>query len=224
MVAGVDMVVTISGRTHTEVVVEQALELGVPVLPIPNAGGDSKTLLKKYRQRIAAGFGPGALDRCLEVISDAIEEDPRQASKATVDLIRTAKVGRCLVLMPFDAVHKDLYAKKIRPAIARHMFPLRLDHLPRSDAIYATFEEAIRSATAVVIDVTTINDNVMYEIGFAHALGLKPLIFAREAARLTNLPLYLRTLNVRLASDETPVGSLVEEYLRSFRHSALAQN
>jgi hypothetical protein len=35
MVAGVDMVVTISGRQHTEVVVEQALELGVPLLPIP---------------------------------------------------------------------------------------------------------------------------------------------------------------------------------------------
>ena len=36
MVAGVDMVVTISGKKHTEVVVEQALELGIPVLPIPN--------------------------------------------------------------------------------------------------------------------------------------------------------------------------------------------
>jgi hypothetical protein len=38
MVAGVDMVVTISGLRHTEVVVEQALETGVPVLPLPHAG------------------------------------------------------------------------------------------------------------------------------------------------------------------------------------------
>jgi hypothetical protein len=56
MVAGVDVVVTISGRQHTEVVVEQALELGVPVLPIPNAGGDSADLLIKYQKRIAASF------------------------------------------------------------------------------------------------------------------------------------------------------------------------
>ena len=65
MVAGVDVVVTISGKQHTEVVVEQALELGVPVLPIPNAGGDSGDLLIKYRQRIAASFNPGALNRYL---------------------------------------------------------------------------------------------------------------------------------------------------------------
>jgi len=37
MIAGVDIVVTISSRRHTEVVGEQALELGVPVFPIPNA-------------------------------------------------------------------------------------------------------------------------------------------------------------------------------------------
>jgi hypothetical protein len=49
MVAGVDVVVTISGKQHTEVVVEQALELGVPVLPIPNADGHSEDLLNKYR-------------------------------------------------------------------------------------------------------------------------------------------------------------------------------
>jgi hypothetical protein len=45
MVAGVDVVVTIAGRQHTEVVVEQALELSVPVLTIPNAGGIRKTSL-----------------------------------------------------------------------------------------------------------------------------------------------------------------------------------
>lgn len=53
MVGGVDMVITISGRWHTEVVVEQALELGIPVLPIPVAGGDSKDLLVAYRNKIA---------------------------------------------------------------------------------------------------------------------------------------------------------------------------
>src|SRR5262249_28191320 len=76
MVAGIDVVVTISGKQHTEVVVEQALELGVPVLPIPNAGGDSKDLLTKYRKRIAASFEPGALDRCLGKISQSIDNNP----------------------------------------------------------------------------------------------------------------------------------------------------
>ena len=89
------MVITISGKQHTEVVVEQALELGLPVLPIPNAGGDSEDLLSKYRERIAASFDPGALDQCLSRISQTIDNDTRSAAGAVVDLIRTAKVGRC---------------------------------------------------------------------------------------------------------------------------------
>src|SRR6476660_9526808 len=96
MVADVQMVVTISGRQHTEVVVEQALELGVPVLPIPDAGGDSRDLLIKYRERIAAGFDQGALHQCLGEISKTIDSYPEIAAGAVVDLIRTAKVGRCL--------------------------------------------------------------------------------------------------------------------------------
>ena len=66
MFAGVDVVVTISGKQHTEVIVEQALELGVPVLPIPDAGGDSRDLLVKYWKQIAGSFDPGALEQCLD--------------------------------------------------------------------------------------------------------------------------------------------------------------
>jgi len=121
MVAGVDIVVTISGEYHTEVVVEQALELGVPVLPIPDAGGDSRDLLGKYRRWIAASFDPGALDQCLDAVSKAIDGDPEMAATAVVDLIRTAKVGRCLVLLPYDDEHNSLYTLSIEPAVASHM-------------------------------------------------------------------------------------------------------
>ncbi|MBV9880374.1 MAG: hypothetical protein JO180_07755 [Gemmatirosa sp.] len=217
MVGGVDVVITISGRVHTEVVVEQALELGVPVLPIPDAGGDSRDLLIKYRRRIAASFESGALDRCLTAVSHAIDEQPQVAARAVVDLIRTAKVGRCLVLLPYDAEHDALYQATIEPAVARHMIPVRLDRLPMSEAIYTSFADAMQSSSAVIADITTLNENVMYEIGFAHGRGLTPLIYTRSASRLSRLPVYFRTLNVRLASDATPVPRLVEEYLNSLK-------
>ena len=135
MVADVDMVVTISGKQHTEVVVEHALELGLPVLPIPNAGGDSRDLLRNYRKRIAAGFDPGALDKCLADVSKAIGHHPEAAASAVVDLIRTAKLGRCLVLLPYDDVHNELYTSTIEPSVARHMIPVRLDRLALQDAL-----------------------------------------------------------------------------------------
>jgi hypothetical protein len=215
MVAGVDIVVTISGKQHTEVVVEQALELGVPVLPIPDAGGDSRDLLAKYRKRIGASFDPGALDQCLNDVSKAMNSDPKMAAKAVVDLIRTAKVGRCLVLLPYDDQHNSLYTSSIEPAVARHMIPIRLDRLPRSEAIYTSFADAIQSSSAVIADITLLNENVMYEVGYAHGRGLTPLIYSRDAARLEQLPVYFRTLNVRLASEATPVNILIDDYLRS---------
>ena len=135
MIAGVDIVVTISGKRHTEVVGEQALELGVPVFPIPNAGGHSRVLLKKYRKRIAASFDRGALDRCLGEISQTLDSNPGIAAGSVVDLLRTAKVGRCLVLIPYDTENNRLDESTIEPPVARHMFPIRLDRLPKSEAI-----------------------------------------------------------------------------------------
>lgn len=215
MVAGVDMVVTISGRQHTEVVAEQALELGVPVLPIPDAGGDSRDLLINHRERIAVSFDPGALDQCLGDVSKAIESDPERAATAVVELFRTAKVGRCLVLLPYDDQHNSLYSSLIEPVVARHMIPVRLDRLPSSEAIYTSFADAIQTCSAVIADITVLNENVMYEIGYAHGRALTPLIYTRNAARLEQLPVYFRTLNVRLASDATPVNILIDDYLRS---------
>jgi hypothetical protein len=223
MVAGVDIVITISGKRHTEVVVEQALELGVPVLPIPNAGGDSGDLLLNYRERIAAGFDPGALDKCLAEISTAIDHHPEAAAQATVNLIRTAKVGRCLLLLPYDDVHNELYTSLIEPTVARHMVPVRLDRLPESGAIYTSFADAIRTSSAVIADITLLNENVMYEVGYAHGHGLRPLIYTRDAARLEQLPVYFRTLNVRLASQETPLDVLLDDYLRSLKAQRVDQ-
>lgn len=217
MVAGVDVVVTISGKRHTEVVVEQALEIGVPVLPIPDAGGDSRKLLKKYRERIAANFAPGALKLCLDEISRTINSTPKTAAGAVVKLIRTAKVGRCLVLLPYNARHNSLYKSTIEPAIARHMIPIRLDYLPKSEAIYTSFADAMQSSSAIIADITSLNENVMYEIGYAHGRGLTPLLYTRKPGRLKQLPLYFGTLNVRLVSDTMPLDALIENYLISLK-------
>jgi hypothetical protein len=217
MVSGVDMVVTIGGRVHTETVIEQALETGVPVLPIPNAGGDSEALLRNYRQRIAACFEEGALERCLDNITANLATDAPSAARAIVDLIGTARLGRCLALFPYDDEHKKVFARTLRKSIERHMIPVRLDLLPKSDAIYSTFAEEIRKCSAVVADVTQLNDNVMYEVGYAYGLGITPLLYTRREDRLANLPVYLKTLNIRLALEEDQLDRLVDDYLLSIK-------
>ena len=117
------------------------------------------------------------------------------------------------MLLPYDAEHEDIYRSTIEPAVSEQMMPLRLDQLPKSDAIYTSFAHAIDDATAVIVDITQLNENVMYEVGFAHGRGLSPLIYTRDAARLENLPVYFKTLNVRLVSHLAQLAPLVGEYL-----------
>ena len=156
-------------------------------------------------------------EQCLTQISGAIEHQPDTAAGAVVDLLRTAKVGKCLVLLPYDDHHKKLYKSSIEPTVARHMFPLLLSRLPGSAAIYTSFADAMRTSSGVIVDVTDLNENVMYEVGYAHGRGLTPLLFTRNAARVNDLPVYLRTLNVQVASEAVPLDRLIEEYLCSLK-------
>jgi hypothetical protein len=102
----------------------------------------------------------------------------------------------------------------VRPSTATSTARSRL---PRSEAIYAGFADAIRSSSAVIADIRVLNENVMYEVGYAHGRGLTPLIYTRDAARREQLPVYFRSLNVRLVSEATPIGALIDEYLRSIK-------
>ena len=218
MVASVDLLVTIAGKKHTEVVVEQALELGVPVLPVPDAGGDSKTLLDTYRQRIAGSFRRGALDKCLKEVTSHIDDDVTTAARAVVDLMKTAKVGKCLVLLPYDDDddYKGRYSRYIEPAIEEHMIPDRLDLSPKSEVIHTNFIDSVRSAAAVIADVTIDNFNVMYEIGFARAHGLTPLLFTLKERKPEDMPTYIRSMNVRTTSEED-LPDLIDDYLRNIK-------
>jgi hypothetical protein len=76
------------------------------------------------------------------------------------------------------------------------MVPVRLDRLPRSDAIYTSFADAIRTSTALIADITSLNKNVMYEVGYAHGRGLTPLLYTLDPKCIEDLPVYFKTVNV----------------------------
>jgi hypothetical protein len=50
---------------------------------------------------------------------------------------------------------------------------------------HTSFADAIQSSSAVLGDITALSENVMYEIGYSHGRGLTPLIYTRDADRLT---------------------------------------
>jgi hypothetical protein len=89
--------------------------------------------------------------------------------------------GKCLVLLPYDDVHDGLYTSMIQPAIAKghDSSSPRPPSDKRGDLLQLV--DTIRSS-AVTAGITLLND-----------------------ARFEQLQVYFRTLNVRLASTETPV-------------------
>ena len=215
MVGAIDVLVTISGKRHTEVVLEQAIELGVPALPIPHAGGDSERLYELYADRIQGAFAPGAVRECFALLTHRGLEDPASV-RSVVDVIRTARLGRCLILQPYSGANEDLYASKIKPAVEEQMVALRLKDAHGSQQIYSSFFDAVSHSTAIIADITDLNVNVMYEVGYAHGRGLQPLLFTLDPSRIDSLPLYFGMLNVHTVSrDKLP--ALIRDHLADIK-------
>jgi hypothetical protein len=81
--------------------------------------------------------------------------------------------GRCCVFQPFDkGAYDKRYDEIIAPAIkAAGLQPYRVDEDPGAVILFETLHEQIKSATLCLADISTLNPNVMYELGFALASG-----------------------------------------------------
>lgn len=87
----------------------------------------------------------------------------------------------CFVLMPFAEEFDAIYRLLIEP-VAREMGMdvLRADQMTGPGFIIEQIRSAIQQARACVADVTNGNQNVLYEVGYAQALG-KPLVLMADA-------------------------------------------
>lgn len=228
MVHDVDVVVTIGGKRHTNEVLEQALELNVPALPLAFARGDSQDFWMQYRDAVVGWFSLSPEDsKFLDGLkaTDVAASLPKTARRVA-DLIARARIGRCLVLLPYDDVHDAVFKDFIEPAVESVMICDRLDHRPGSAPIRTSFVDAVDRACAVVADVTDVNPNVMYEIGYALAKGLRPLFYCRDSMVVERLPVYLRDLNISVISSNEDLALRIKRHLAEVRsearHSAAA--
>lgn len=85
------------------------------------------------------------------------------------------------VIMPFSADFDDVYSV-VKDSIAdvdNSMRVVRLDEMRAAGSITEDLVEQIRKSTLCLADVTGANPNVMWEVGYAAALG-KPLIVINQ--------------------------------------------
>lgn len=218
LVAKADAILTVSGEGNTATVLELAMTIERPTLPIACTGGDSETFWDAHREWFRGSLSPrgssGLDETMLARLSDpATLESDDSIAKLAVDIADTiygAALKRCLVLMPFDEGDTS-YDEVIAPAVrAAGYVPDRIDRLATGGDIREIFHDRLARSHHIVIDVTGTNPNVMFELGYVWATSdIKPLLILRhplDERAFDALPFYLKPLHIANADGGTPEG------------------
>jgi len=89
---------------------------------------------------------------------------------------------KCFVIMPYRKQFDALFEEAIRPAVRESDFTaVRADRLDLAGNAVQVLLQAIHSCDCTIALLTGMNPNVMYELGFAHALGKPAILLARAA-------------------------------------------
>ena len=96
--------------------------------------------------------------------------------------------GQVAVMMPFSNDHSvDPVYEAIREGVeAAGKSAKRVDEIMTATKIPDDVKELIRTSSAVVIDLTGLNPNVVYELGFADGLGKKAILI--QEGKVSGLP------------------------------------
>jgi hypothetical protein len=182
--------------------------------------------------------GPGAeklrdfkaLARRELLVTEFRSPDELKAAVVTglVEVLRSGLQRRqapaALLLLPFDAKLDPLRLFLSDALLAEGIQVLRLDEMRfRSGATWTNaIADAIQAADIILADVTSANPNVMYELGYAHALK-KSTILLRASEPHRDIPfdlggfLYLTYEMGEFASLRSALQSFLRRYLKEER-------
>ena len=219
LVTMADAVLTVSGEGNTATVLELAMAIERPTLPVACTGGDSEKFWRAhvdwFRSSLSPRGGRGLDDAIVARLSDpnALGRDDSIGELAIdiADIMYAAALKRCLVLMPFDE-GDTWYDDVIAPAVrAASYVPERLDRLPSAGDIREIFRDRLSRSHEILIDVTGTNPNVMFELGYVWATSVAkpPVLVLRhplDQRAFDALPFYLKPLQIASADGTTLEG------------------
>lgn len=104
------------------------------------------------------------------------------------------------VLMPFEEKLTEVYTAFVKPAVEeKGLVCRRADDIASNNAIIQDIWKSICEARFIVADISTLNANVMYELGIAHAIGKETLLINQDGTA-SKFPFdisHIRILNYR---------------------------
>jgi len=127
------------------------------------------------------------------------------------------KKAQAFIVMQFSTPFNEIYSDVIRQACVDYgMEPLRADEMYGPGIIIKDISEQILSSQVVIADVTPSNQNVYFEVGYAHGVG-KPIILLAEKG--TKLPFDLSAFRTLFYENSISGRASFDEGLRRHLNS-----
>jgi hypothetical protein len=105
---------------------------------------------------------------------------------------------KAFALMPFDPEFRSIFDDLIKPALQDAGYDVaRADSFLDQQNILRDIVGGIGHADLIVADLTTLNPNVLYELGLCHGLGIPTLMLAQS---MDDIPFDLRPYRIQLYS------------------------
>jgi hypothetical protein len=131
------------------------------------------------------------------------------------------KAPTAFIAMQFGEPYDTIYRTVIRPEAKKlGIEVMRIDEMNQPGIIFQDIQRKIEDAKVVIAEITAPNQNVYYEVGYAHALN-KPTILLAQRGK--ELPFDIRSYRVIFYDDSIGGKPLVEKTLREHLQSILQE-
>jgi hypothetical protein len=139
-----------------------------------------------------------------------------------MDFVARAERGDAFVVMQFSGF-EELYTDVIEPtAKAYGLHPYRADQVYGPGSVLEDIIQGIETAQIVIAEITPANENVFYEVGYAHALK-KPTILLADKKVRQKLPFDLSGFRVLFYENSIGGKRKVQEGLEKHLQAILSE-
>lgn len=188
-----------SGKEGTRLLYDFALGLERPVLSLTFFGGMAKRIWGSRDYETAGSFSipRETAQRWNSVdLSLLTHDEICNLAKETAACLESSVRMRCLVFMPFTDHFSWVLQELIQPAAEKASIDLvRIDSQDHFGDIVESFTQELSEADIVIAVVTGESPNVLYEIGYAHALNKPVLLLCQKISSEADhqeTPFYVR--------------------------------
>jgi hypothetical protein len=102
------------------------------------------------------------------------------------DFTINAEKPKAFMIMQFTEQYKELYEEVIKEVCSKHfdLNVIKADEIYGPGIILADIIRSISESKVIIAEISPINTNVFYEVGYAHALNKPTILIAEKGTKL----------------------------------------